>query len=148
VNETKVYKAVIALMFRFLLLVLVLRFFYFDLICYLLNGHHPLTDNRELLAPLDPLTSGPVPAQPERSDEPWLRPGERLIEAADAPEGSYPMVEGVDGRRYQLTPGGGRHPVDNIDLPSRLSNSEFEGRLLKWGADGKLTPDARRRFVP
>jgi hypothetical protein len=159
----KIYKAVIALMFRFLLFLLVLRFFYFDWLRYVLDGQHPLTDNRELLAPLDPLTSGTVPAEPPsatevrpvtapgepaKSDDPWLRSGERLIVAADAPEGSYPMVKGVDGRLYQLTPGGGRHPVDKIDLPSRLSESEFEGRLFKWDADGRLTPDVRRRFVP
>jgi hypothetical protein len=148
VNEMKMYKAVIALMFRFLLFLLVLRFFYFDWLRYVLNGHHPLTDNRELLAPLDPFTMGTVPAEPAKSDDPWLRPGERLIVAPDAPEGSYPMVEGADGRLYQLSPGGGRHPVDNIDLPGRLSGSEFERRLFKWGPDGRLTPDVRRRFVP
>jgi hypothetical protein len=105
----------------------------------------------EIISPLDGFTGPPRPiTRPEEPLQPgdsWARPGESLIVALDAPEGSWPMVEGLDGRLYQLTPSG-RHPVDNIDLPGRLPDDGFERRLFKQDADGRFRPDVQRRWVP
>jgi hypothetical protein len=105
----------------------------------------------EIIGPLDGFTGSPRPItrpeEPLKPDDSWARPGERLIVAPDAPEGSWPMVEGLDGRLYQLTPSG-RHPVDDIDVPRRLQDDGFERRLFKRDADGRFSPEVQRRWVP
>jgi hypothetical protein len=77
------------------------------------EGPGVATQLLEIVGPLDDFTEGPKPIprpdEPAKADDSWARPGERLIVAPDAPEGSWPMVEGLDGRLYQLTPSG-RHP--------------------------------------
>lgn len=67
----------------------------------------------EIVSPLDGFTGPPKvitrPEEPLKPDDSRARPGERLIVAPDSPEGSWPMVEGPDGRQYRLIPSG-RYP--------------------------------------
>jgi hypothetical protein len=78
---------------------------------------------------------------PTEGDKPpgdsWAGPGERLVVVPDASDGSWPMVEGVDGRLYQITPGG-RHPVDEGALMKwAAERAGLETELLRRDADGK-----------
>jgi hypothetical protein len=67
----------------------------------------------------------------------WAGSGERLVVVPDASDGSWPMVEGVDGRLYQITPGG-RHPVDEgVLMKWAEERAGLETELLRQGADGK-----------
>ena len=96
----------------------------------------------EIISPLDGFTGPPKPIirpdEPTKPDDSSLRHGERLIITPNAPEGSYPMVEGVDGRLYQLSPGGGRHPVDDGVLMRWAAERDgLETELIREDADGK-----------
>lgn len=71
-------------------------------------------------------------------DDSWVGPGERLVDTPDPPNGSWPMVEGVDGRLYQLTPGG-RHPVDPRAIANWAAQNPGKQFLAK-DADGKWHP--------
>jgi hypothetical protein len=107
------------------------------------SGDGPEAETRllEIVSPLNGFTEGPKqiprPGDPPKPDDSWVRPGERLIHVPNAPEGSYPMVEGVDGRLYQLSPGGGRHPVDGEVLMRWAAERDgLETELIQEDADG------------
>jgi hypothetical protein len=105
----------------------------------------------EIISPLDGFTGLPKPTirpdEPTRPDDSSLRRGERWIVAPNAPAGSYPMVEGVAGRLYQLTPGGGRHPVDVGELMRWAAERDgLETELIQEDADGKREPVKLRRW--
>jgi hypothetical protein len=85
------------------------------------GGRTGLNEGRELVKPLDGFT-GParqdprlVAGGPKKSatkqkgpDDSWTLPGEHLVVTPEDPKGSFPMVEGRDGRLYQTGPDGSR----------------------------------------
>lgn len=128
---------------RFVLFLLIMKFVFLDWFRYLFSPETNLAREQEIVRPFHDFLGPPrTIARPTVSPmpgDPWgLRPGEHLVETPDAPEGAWPMVEGLDGRLYQLGPGGMRHPVaDRALMDWAAKHDGFDSELLRQDADGK-----------
>jgi hypothetical protein len=117
-NTDKTANEFLWLLLRFVLLLLVLKFVFFDCLPYVRSPEAGREWEQRVVRPLDDFIGSPKPPDPaaaSKPDESWALPGESLIVAPNAPEGSWPMVEGRDGRLYQLTPSG-RRPLRDAEL--------------------------------
>jgi hypothetical protein len=141
-NTDKTANEFLWLLLRFVLLLLVLKFVFFDCLPNLRSPEAAQEWEQRVVRPLDNFIGSPKPPDPaaaSKPDDSWALPGESLIVAPNAPEGSFPMVEGTDGRLYQLTPST-RRPLSDAEIRKvceLLRLGGLERRPYRPDADGE-----------